>query len=163
MSYGRVNWVDGEAGNTPINAQNLNKMDEGIANNDNAILDINNKITSKTLWSGSQALSTSANTVITLNDNIENYSKVTVVYSLNWNNTKCDTFDLSVSNIGPLCIFYGFTSNGLANVVSTVTFLGNKMTSDFARTLRVSQNASGNTISLAATDQLYIKKIVGQK
>lgn len=33
MSYTRVNWQDGESGNTPISAENLNKMDEQIYNN----------------------------------------------------------------------------------------------------------------------------------
>ena len=33
MSYTRINWQDGESGNTPISADNLNKMDEQVYNN----------------------------------------------------------------------------------------------------------------------------------
>lgn len=31
-SYTRVNWQNGDSGGTPINATNLNVMDEGIEN-----------------------------------------------------------------------------------------------------------------------------------
>lgn len=37
MSYTRVNWQDGESGNTPISADNLNKMDEQIYKNTDSI------------------------------------------------------------------------------------------------------------------------------
>lgn len=33
MAYTRINWQDGESGGTPLSAENLNKMDEGIYNN----------------------------------------------------------------------------------------------------------------------------------
>ena len=32
MAYTRINWQDGESGGTPLSAENLNKMDEGINN-----------------------------------------------------------------------------------------------------------------------------------
>lgn len=35
MAYERVNWENLPSTNTPVNADNLNKMDEGIANNEN--------------------------------------------------------------------------------------------------------------------------------
>lgn len=40
MAYQRINWQDGESGNTPLSAENLNKMDNGIYNNSNNIGDL---------------------------------------------------------------------------------------------------------------------------
>lgn len=37
MAYTRINWQDGESGGTPLSAENLNKMDEGIYELDNKI------------------------------------------------------------------------------------------------------------------------------
>ena len=43
--YTRVNWEDLPSTNTPINATNLNKMDEGIKDLENDITNLENNIT----------------------------------------------------------------------------------------------------------------------
>lgn len=40
MSYVRVNWKDDEIGDTPIDAENLNKMDLAISEHETAIATI---------------------------------------------------------------------------------------------------------------------------
>lgn len=47
MAYNKVNWQDGEAGGTPLSANNLNIMDNGIAANDSAIASINTALGNK--------------------------------------------------------------------------------------------------------------------
>lgn len=44
MAYEKINWKNGIDGKTPINAENLNKMEEGIFNNDEAITTINDNL-----------------------------------------------------------------------------------------------------------------------
>lgn len=45
MAYQRVNWADGEEGNTPMTADNLNKMDAGIFRNSEDIEELKEKAT----------------------------------------------------------------------------------------------------------------------
>lgn len=40
MAYQRINWQDGESGNTPLSAENLNKMDKAIEDISNNIGDL---------------------------------------------------------------------------------------------------------------------------
>lgn len=44
MSYERVNWEDSPSTKTPINAQNLNTMDEGISDVDSRVSDAESNI-----------------------------------------------------------------------------------------------------------------------
>ena len=48
MAYKRVNWENLPSTNTPVNADNLNKMDEGIANADTKINAKQDKLTAGT-------------------------------------------------------------------------------------------------------------------
>ena len=48
MAYERVNWENLPSKNTPVNADNLNKMDEGIANIDTKINAKQDKLTAGT-------------------------------------------------------------------------------------------------------------------
>ena len=50
MAYTRVNWEDLPSTNTPINATNLNKMDEGIYDLDQGIYDLNAEISTKSQY-----------------------------------------------------------------------------------------------------------------
>lgn len=43
MAYIKTNWVDGQ---TKLNAENLNKIEEGISTNDTAITSLTDKVTS---------------------------------------------------------------------------------------------------------------------
>ncbi len=56
MAYERVNWENEPSKNTPISAENLNKMDEGIAE---AHKDLSNKL-SKSGWEANKILGTDA-------------------------------------------------------------------------------------------------------
>lgn len=40
MAYERINWQDGDTGGTPLSAENLNKMDEGLYRLSNELGDI---------------------------------------------------------------------------------------------------------------------------
>ena len=51
MAYKRVNWENLPSTNTPVNADNLNKMDEGIANIDTKI---NSKANSNDVYTKTQ-------------------------------------------------------------------------------------------------------------
>lgn len=44
MPYSRINWKNGAAGGTPLNQTNLNKMDAGIKDNENAIASTNEEV-----------------------------------------------------------------------------------------------------------------------
>ena len=57
MAYKRVNWKNLPSTNTPVNADNLNKMDEGIANIENELKKLN-QIKRGTLTSDSFAIDT---------------------------------------------------------------------------------------------------------
>lgn len=48
MSYTRVNWENGEQGGTPLSAQNLNIMDQGISALEDEVIDLK-QLTRKTL------------------------------------------------------------------------------------------------------------------
>lgn len=44
MSYTRVNWRNGQSGGTPLSADNLNTMDEGIKNNSEELSSLNTRV-----------------------------------------------------------------------------------------------------------------------
>ena len=66
MAYTRINWQDGESGGTPLSAENLNKMDEGIY-----------ELSPHVLYNNSNG---SAQT-ITLNDSAANYSYLEIYFA----------------------------------------------------------------------------------
>lgn len=65
MAYTRINWQDGESGGTPLSAENLNKMDEGIY-----------ELSPHVLYNNSNGSATT----ITLNDSAANYSYLEIYF-----------------------------------------------------------------------------------
>lgn len=87
MSYTRVNWQDQPSTATPINAQNLNTMDSGIARLEtslnNSVSTINSTINqlsnrAKTTTLFSQYPLTSGDNEYTLSDDINNYDLLVI-------------------------------------------------------------------------------------
>lgn len=73
----KINWINGQAGGTPLSAENLNLMQDNI---EDAIDDSQTLIEGTTLYSNSEGTAGD----ITLTDNLSNYSKVEIVYYVSY-------------------------------------------------------------------------------
>lgn len=155
--YNRINWKNYPSLNTPINADNLNVMDEGIYNNNNSI----NDLIPVVLYENESGTTST----ITLSDTVNNYSYLECFYSAVLTYfTSCRIFNPSVHKVFSLTVF-DHSANISDNIKRCFTTYakveGNTLThviSQYNWIVNDSVNYMGDT-----TPKLKIYKILGYK
>ena len=150
MAYERVNWENLPSTNTPVNADNLNKMDEGIANAINQNVILYNNVNG-------------SNEDITLNDNSDNYKYIDIYY---FQQDRTYSFIRALPNTTVALSAPHVTNNGYAIGWSTrnIKISGNKITTDTTNRYLFINVVSTNSLSGASkTNYVYITKVVGYK
>lgn len=171
MAYNKVNWengtikkegyvvIDGEQyqvvqpeyeGNTPINASNLNHMDNGIY-----------KVTPIVLYDNSEGTTGD----VTLSDDIANYDYLEVFYTDNNKTLIGSQKVIPVNSKSFLLTFvnnYKNSGGTLYNYlyIKKMTFNGNTLTKELETYLQINTTT---ITSLREADYVYITKVIGYK
>jgi hypothetical protein len=83
--YTRINWQDKPSTATPISATNLNKMDKGIDDCDNAIEQLNDNLAGIILYENASGVASGSN--IAMTSSIALYKRVDVYWGANTSTT----------------------------------------------------------------------------
>ena len=147
MAYERVNWENLPSTNTPVNADNLNKMDEEIAN---AVEQIENAVEKYTLYENTSG--STGNLV--LSDSRENYDYIKVFVDFGEYVTSAET------NTNKICIS-GITLNedGIYTKSVILSFNGINCT----KVSNYSAVNRANEYNRYETDTHKVIKILGYK
>jgi len=132
--YARVNWQNSPSTTTPLNADNLNKMDKGIDDLDNAIEELNNN------------LGNFQNTIIVLSGNTSKTITFTGVATLFITSNRTDSVAYKSA-----VIVLGGTSNIKIVELQTASNITYSATNN---ALTITNNAS-STAYLSVTSMLY--------
>lgn len=139
MAYEKINWENAPSTNTPINAENLNHIENGIEQNDN---DIGNLEELNTTEKG--------NLVGAINEVNNSILKRTIVYENSSGGSDTSlTLNKSVSNAKYIEIFYG--RKGTAYPTSSMKFLKNTDNKFYCRLSSVYGYGFSNMAIVCAT------------
>lgn len=147
MGYIKTNWIDGE---TPINATNLNKIENGIS-------DVENAINGAILYDNPTG---SADT-ITLNDSLANYLKILVEYKANTYGYK--TMEVLNPNSKNIVLDYiSYASNTVIQVSSSIfQATGNQLV--YSNSCMINHQTNGSVVTEIGNKLIKITKVIGYK
>lgn len=172
--YIKTNWENEPSESTPINASNLNKIEQGIYDNSlgvekigditlldttdktsvvNAINELVNKFTPVVLYNDTTG--TTGN-ITDLSDNVSNYSYLEIFYSYNGSRQSTKIIGNKAS-----LIVHTTSNNQTYLLFKEVSFSGTSMT---VNTYQQWNNVWGTSnVNASNTNGIYVIKIVGYK
>lgn len=113
----RINWENYTSTNTPLNANNLNKMDKGLYDLDGKVFDF-------------ETTKANASDLLTVLSNVS-YDTATGVFIFTWKNGTTKTIDLNIEKI-PVSF-----SMSAAGVITMITADGTRYTADVSTLIKV--------------------------
>ena len=147
----KINWINGQAGGTPLSAENLNQMQDNI---EDAIEEVDEKVEGTVLYNN--ATGTTGN--ITLNDSVANYDYIEIQGKRGSNYySSGKLYNINGKNV---VLTTTFTTSGLMYIYSkNIQINGNSITnisSDLAYFNGTNQNFDSD-------DRHFITRVVGYK
>lgn len=169
MAYTKQTWSDLPSTTSPLNAARLNHMEDGIYD---ALTTDNIKTTQTTSSTDTYSCSyingtelyndsTGSAGEITLNDDIDNYSRIKIFYTASVD----DSYEfIPQSTAVKIALGTKYKTGSLfIQTIGTYSCSANKLTPQLAECGYCSTSTSGSTIHWDNTNYCSIKKVIGYK
>ena len=147
----KINWINGQAGGTPLSAENLNQMQDNI---EDAIDAVDNKISGTVLYNNTEGGTADS---ITLAESITNYEKIGIEYC---NNRSNDFSYTEISNPNGKNILLMSSTTGATNAwyyVASITVSNNTITWNYNKRINLAEYTEESNYIIKIT------KVIGYK
>ena len=155
----KINWINGQAGGTPLSAENLNQMQTNI---EDAIDEVNTSLNTKITGTSLYEDSTGTKGTVTLSDSAANYNFLEIFFYNSSTGTNTHKFIkvFNPNNKNILLDFVDFNSSSL-NFETRVMLISGTSISNVRRRHYTIADSESWTPYGSASDSIYITKVVG--